>query len=189
MATKPAGQSKQFPLSTLLMWLFVYVWAMSSKRKTVRAATSWNVFLRCSQIQRTFVWSQPDSDKMPEEKQRSESSEQNRQDDRMSLTGCKGLRSYQDGCRLVTVCTHSWWLYSVSQMGDQAASTCYIIQSHYPDTEPTSHCPILIMPTGHGRRIGLACGRSWVLPHGRVKPKTYKIDTCHSLARCSSLLG
>ena len=34
--------------------------------------------------------------------------------------------------------------------------TCYPTQSHYPDTEPTSHCPILIMPSARlGRDIGL----------------------------------
>ena len=42
--------------------------------------------------------------------------------------------------------THSWWLYSASTQGEQAAGTmtCYPIQLHYPDTEPNSPCPTLI---------------------------------------------
>ena len=42
---------------------------------------------------------------------------------------------------------HSWWLYSAAPLGDHAASTMtsYPIQSHYPDIEPTTPCPILIM--------------------------------------------
>ena len=38
------------------------------------------------------------------------------------------------------------------------------------------------------KSTGLACRRSWVRTHGRVKPMTYKMDTCHFLARCSALL-
>ena len=38
----------------------------------------------------------------------------------------------------------SWWLYSAAPLGDQ---TWYCYWSHYPDTEPTSTCPILIMPS------------------------------------------
>ena len=42
---------------------------------------------------------------------------------------------------------HSWWLYSAASREHQAVGTmtCYPIQSHYPDNEPTSPCPILIM--------------------------------------------
>ena len=42
---------------------------------------------------------------------------------------------------------HSWWLYSAVPLVDQAiiTMTWYPTQSYYPDTEPTSHCPILIM--------------------------------------------
>ena len=42
---------------------------------------------------------------------------------------------------------HSWWSYSTAPLGDQATSamTWYPTQSHYPDIEPTSHCPLLIM--------------------------------------------
>ena len=42
---------------------------------------------------------------------------------------------------------HSWLLYSAASLGHQAASTmtCYPTQSHYPNTELTSPCPIIIM--------------------------------------------
>ena len=44
---------------------------------------------------------------------------------------------------------HSWLRYSTTALGDQAASTMnwYHTQWHYPDTESTSHCPVLIMPS------------------------------------------
>ena len=44
---------------------------------------------------------------------------------------------------------HSWWLHSAASLGHQTAGTrtCYPTQSHYPDTEPTGPCPILIMPS------------------------------------------
>ena len=44
---------------------------------------------------------------------------------------------------------HSWRLYSAPSVGHQAAGTTtrYPTQSHYPDAEPTSFCPILIMPS------------------------------------------
>ena len=44
-------------------------------------------------------------------------------------------------------CAHSWRLYSAVSLGHQTAGTmaCYPIQSHYPDTDPTSPCPILII--------------------------------------------
>ena len=42
-----------------------------------------------------------------------------------------------------------WWLYGASSLGDQAARTITWnpTQLHYPDTEPTCPCPILIMPS------------------------------------------
>ena len=42
---------------------------------------------------------------------------------------------------------HLWRLYSAARLGNQVASTMtqFPTQSHYPDTEPTSPCPILIM--------------------------------------------
>ena len=45
--------------------------------------------------------------------------------------------------------SHSWRLNSAASLGQQAAGTmtCYPTQSHYPHTEPTSPCPILIMPS------------------------------------------
>ena len=47
------------------------------------------------------------------------------------------------------VTAHSWWLYSAAPLGNQANNTMtwYHTQSHYLDTEPTSPCPILIMPS------------------------------------------
>ena len=44
---------------------------------------------------------------------------------------------------------HSWWLYYAAPLGDHATSTMswYTTQSHYPDTEPRSPCPILIIPS------------------------------------------
>ena len=36
---------------------------------------------------------------------------------------------------------HSWRLYSATSLGYQAARTmiCYLLQSHYPDTDPTNY--------------------------------------------------
>ena len=41
-------------------------------------------------------------------------------------------------------------LYSAAKLGDQAASTMthFPLQSHYPSTELTSRCPILVMLSG-----------------------------------------
>ena len=43
---------------------------------------------------------------------------------------------------------HSWRLYCAAPLGDQAGWTItwYPTQSHYPDTEPTSPYPLLLMP-------------------------------------------
>ena len=53
------------------------------------------------------------------------------------------------GLRLVLTCdsVHLWRLYSAALLEHQATSTmtCYLTQSHYPDTELTSPCPILII--------------------------------------------
>ena len=50
---------------------------------------------------------------------------------------------------MYTTCdsAHSWLLYSAVPLGDQTVSTVtlYPTQSHYPDIEPSSRCPILIM--------------------------------------------
>ena len=45
--------------------------------------------------------------------------------------------------------THSWQLYSVAPLRNQTGSTMtqYPVQSHYPDTEPTSPSPILLRPS------------------------------------------
>ena len=41
----------------------------------------------------------------------------------------------------------TWWLYSAARLGYQATTTMiqYPTQSHYPDTELTRPCPILLM--------------------------------------------
>ena len=49
---------------------------------------------------------------------------------------------------VVPICdsTHSWWLYSAASLQHQATCiiTCYPTQSHYPYTEQTRPCAILI---------------------------------------------
>ena len=42
---------------------------------------------------------------------------------------------------------HLWQVYSADPLGNQATSTMtqFPTQSNYPDTEPTSPCPIVIM--------------------------------------------
>ena len=42
---------------------------------------------------------------------------------------------------------HSWRVYSAASLRYQAAGTmtCYPTQSYYPDIEPNSSCPIIIM--------------------------------------------
>ena len=44
---------------------------------------------------------------------------------------------------------YSWQLYIAISLGHEAAGTmtCYPTQSHFPDTESTSPCPILIIPS------------------------------------------
>ena len=44
---------------------------------------------------------------------------------------------------------HSWQLYSTAPLGEQAISamTRNPTPSHYPDTETTIHCPILVKPS------------------------------------------
>ena len=63
-----------------------------------------------------------------------------------SFTSLQRLRLYLDGHWLVMVCTHGvlivlphWEIRLLETM------TWYPAQSHYPDTELTSHCPILLM--------------------------------------------
>ena len=56
------------------------------------------------------------------------------------------LRSYQDGHRLMAVCTHVDY-YSATPLGNQPVRTLtqYPTQSYYPDTDLTSPCPILLV--------------------------------------------
>ena len=44
---------------------------------------------------------------------------------------------------------YSWQIYSAASLGQQVTSTMtyYLTQLHYPDTEPSSPCPFLIMPS------------------------------------------
>ena len=51
---------------------------------------------------------------------------------------------------LTCVSAHSWELCSAASLEVQVNITIiwYPNQSHYPDNQPTSHCPILIMPSG-----------------------------------------
>ena len=53
------------------------------------------------------------------------------------------------GCVPTCDGAHSWQLYSAASLGHQVARTmtCYPNHSHSHDTEPTSPCPILIMPS------------------------------------------
>ena len=57
---------------------------------------------------------------------------------------------------------HSWRLYNAASLEHQATMTCYpaiaILLSHYPDTEWTSPCPILIMPSAR-----LGSEKIWIL--------------------------
>ena len=55
------------------------------------------------------------------------------------LATCKSISGWVPTCDIA----HSWRLNSVTSLGYQATS--YSTQSHYPDTEPTSPCSILIM--------------------------------------------
>ena len=42
---------------------------------------------------------------------------------------------------------HSWWLYSTVPLGNQTINTMTLYQTelHYPDTDTTSPCPILLL--------------------------------------------
>ena len=54
------------------------------------------------------------------------------------------------GCVPTCHSAHSWKLYNAASLGQQTAGPmiCYPTQPHYPDTEPTSPCPIQIMLSG-----------------------------------------
>ena len=102
------------------------------------------------------------------------------------------LRSYQDGCWLLTV--HSWWLYSDAPLGNQGSGIMsqYITQSHYLNTEISSPCPILLMlSTRLGSKkdqfyksLGPVCGkktalRRWQRWHHWEYSKNYIPRTPH----------
>ena len=74
--------------------------------------------------------------------------------------GDQQLEGWQKRCGQTGVLTASewlrlWQLYSGAPLGNQDAGTmtCYPTQLYYPDTEPTSPCPFLIMLSG---RLGSA---------------------------------
>ena len=54
------------------------------------------------------------------------------------------LRSYQDGYRLGTVHTHGDFIV-LPNLETRTLAPYTSLKSHYPDTEPTSPCPTLIM--------------------------------------------
>ena len=68
---------------------------------------------------------------------------------RETLVGCWSFtfwqhrRSYQDRYQLVAVCTHG--NFTVLPSWKTRPPVGPMTQSYYPDTEPTSPCPILIM--------------------------------------------
>ena len=74
---------------------------------------------------------------------------------------------------------HSWWYYSAASLGHQATGTmtCYPTQSLYPDIEPTSPWPILIMPS---TRLESDKYRFYSFWFGSTKFRTHKlwVRTC-----------
>ena len=66
---------------------------------------------------------------------------------------------------LVPTCdsVHSRRLYGAAKLGDQVTSTItlYFTLSHYPDTEPISTCPVLIMLVGGADIAQLAKALGW----------------------------
>ena len=71
---------------------------------------------------------------------------------RWNFTSLQHPQSYEDGYRLVTVSTYGSFI--MLPHWDQAAGTMtrYSIQSHYPDTELTSLCSIVIMQSQARKR-------------------------------------
>ena len=63
--------------------------------------------------------------------------------------GCNTLETSKvmSGGAPTSYSAHSWWLYSATPLRNQATAimTLWLTQSHYPDAEPTSPFPILIM--------------------------------------------
>ena len=77
--------------------------------------------------------------------------------------------------------SHSWWLYSAAPLGQQTASTMTwnLFQSYYPDNEPTSPCPILIMPsTWLGSDKYQFCKSLVWLDHGIEPTISHTQDQC-----------
>ena len=61
------------------------------------------------------------------------------------FTSWQHLRYYQDGYQLVTVSTQGHFIVLLHWEITISTMTWYPTRSHYPDNEPTSPCPILIM--------------------------------------------
>ena len=76
------------------------------------------------------------------------------------LATSKGISGEVPTCDSV----HSLWLYSAASLEHQVTSTmtCYPTQPHYPDTEPTSPCPILIMLNARPRKWQVSILKSFI---------------------------
>ena len=106
-----------------------------------------------------------------------------------------GGRSFISSSGWVPTCdsAHSWRLYGAAPLGDQAVSTItwYPIQSQYPDTEPTSPCPILVKPDAWLRSNkykllshwfdSTMVWIHWFESHDLPKPKTNKPTTYNDI--------
>ena len=73
---------------------------------------------------------------------------------------------------------HSWRLYSAAPLINQATSnmTWYLTKSHYSDTEPTSHCRILIMQKHLTRKWQVSILKSLVWLDQVSKPLTLNLN-------------
>ena len=104
----------------------------------------------------------------------------------MSLDACLGFMSWQhviSGMLPTWDSAHSRRLFSAVPLGYKAASTehWYHTQSHYPDTEPTSPCPIRVIPNS---RLGgglYKWSKSWT---NMCLCKFVCIDVCVNVLVC-----
>ena len=79
------------------------------------------------------------------------------------------------------LCVHSWQLYSAAPLTDHATGTItwYPTQSHYPDTELPSPCPILLMPSARlcSDKYQFDKFLVWLSPHSNSRPSTQEAFT------------
>ena len=70
--------------------------------------------------------------------------------------------------------SHWWWLHSTEPLGNQVSGiiTQYHTQLHYPDTDLTSPCPILQMPSARLRRDEYPFKKTIGLTHPEIKLPT-----------------